>query len=178
MLPIREYFPHICGANELFEGEQFPLLVCENFRGNSYLREILWNYKVCQTLKYRICKRFYPYAMYFSLYGHSFGCASMPGWYRSLSTLLRDDNPELTRFRCVCYSLHLAACKASECLPIVVVFLWLEKFTLNFLTAQTEPTGIVLYAVLENSMPRRGPRLAETRGIINYCFTSYMTFDI
>lgn len=42
------------------------------------------------------------------------------GCNHSLVTLLQEDNPNITVFRCVCHSLHLAASKASEVLLTVL----------------------------------------------------------
>lgn len=51
------------------------------------------------------------------------GASAMIGSHHSLATLLQADVPHLTVFRCVCHSLHLAASKASESLPVVLEFL-------------------------------------------------------
>ncbi|XP_076028603.1 zinc finger protein 862-like [Oratosquilla oratoria] len=91
------------------------------------------------------------------------GASSMIGRTHSLSTLLRVDNPELTLFRCVCHSLHLAASKASECLPIIVDFVVRE--THNWFSTSPKRTNEyqAIYRVLENSVPKKVPGLAGTR---------------
>ncbi|XP_076062362.1 zinc finger protein 862-like [Oratosquilla oratoria] len=92
------------------------------------------------------------------------GASSMIGRTHSLSTLLRVDNPELTLFRCVCHSLHLAASKASECLPIIVDFVVRE--THNWFSTSPKRTNEyqAIYSVRkQNTVPKKVPGLAGTR---------------
>lgn len=56
------------------------------------------------------------------------GVSNMVGNVHSLLAL-RNDNPELTFFRCVFHSLHLVTNKAAELLPPVINFIFRETHT-------------------------------------------------
>ncbi|KAK4297981.1 hypothetical protein Pmani_029642 [Petrolisthes manimaculis] len=91
------------------------------------------------------------------------GASYMIGRTHSLSTLLRVDNPELTLIKCVCHSLHLAASKASDCLPTIIDFLVRE--THNWFSNSPKRTNEyqAIYKVLENSVPKKVPGMSGTR---------------
>ncbi|XP_068212529.1 uncharacterized protein [Palaemon carinicauda] len=91
------------------------------------------------------------------------GASSMVDQNHSLSKLLRDDNPELTLFRCVCHSLHLAASQASECLPSILDFMVRETHSWFSNSPERTKQYQALYAVLENSQQKKVPQLAATR---------------
>lgn len=55
------------------------------------------------------------------------GANAIVGLHHSLVTLLKNDNPFITVFRCVYHSLHLTANLASEMLPAVLTFIALES---------------------------------------------------
>lgn len=94
-----------------------------------------------------------------------YGASAMVGKTHSLSTLLKNDNPELTLVRCVCHSLHLAAAKACDVLPTVILFIVRETHTWFSNSPKRMHTYQELYKVLEgcSSVPKKVPGLATTR---------------
>lgn len=93
------------------------------------------------------------------------GASAMVGKTHSLSTLLKKDNPELTLVRCVCHSLHLAAAKACDLLPTVILFLVRETHNWFSNSPKRMHTYKELYKVLEgcDSVPKKVPGLSATR---------------
>ncbi|XP_066985911.1 SCAN domain-containing protein 3-like [Macrobrachium rosenbergii] len=91
------------------------------------------------------------------------GANSMVGRTHSLITLLRQDNPEVTLIKCVCHSLHLAASKACDGLPIILDYIVKETHTWFANSPKRMRIYTELYQVLENSVPKKVPGLASTR---------------
>lgn len=92
------------------------------------------------------------------------GANAMIGRNHSLVTLLQRDNPNITVFRCVCHSLHLAASKASEGLPSVLNFI--VRDTHNWFSNSPKRINSYrdVYKVLnEDKTPVKVPGLAATR---------------
>ncbi|KAK3892466.1 hypothetical protein Pcinc_003699 [Petrolisthes cinctipes] len=92
------------------------------------------------------------------------GANAMIGRNHSLVTLLKNDNPNLIVFRCVCHSLHLAASKASEGLPTVLDFIVKEAHNWFSNSPKRINSYREIYKTLdEGNTPVKVPGLAETR---------------
>lgn len=76
----------------------------------------------------------------------------MAGKVNSLSTLLRNGNPELTLVRCVCHSLHLATNKAAELVPTVITFIIRETHTWFFTNPKRSRVWQDIYETLEKNI--------------------------
>jgi len=91
------------------------------------------------------------------------GASSMVGCNHSVFSLLKAENPNITLFKCICHSLHLAASKSSENMPTVLSFIVRE--THNWFS--TSPLRINkyrdLYKTLENATPKKIPGSSQTR---------------
>ena len=83
------------------------------------------------------------------------GASSMIGKTHSLSTLLKQDNDELTVVRCVCHSLHLAAAKACENLPTILQLLVRETHSWFANSPKRMHTYQEIYKVLEGNLPKK-----------------------
>lgn len=91
------------------------------------------------------------------------GASSMVGCLYSLITLLRIGNPNITLIKCECHSLHLVESKSCDELSTVIDFTVKETHTWFANSAERRQTYTKLYEVLENSVPKKIPRLASTR---------------
>lgn len=91
------------------------------------------------------------------------GANAMIGRKHSLVTLLQKDNPNITVFRCLCHSLHLAASKASELLPAILTFIVQETHNWFSSSPKRAHSYKEIYNVLEGSTPSKIPGMAGTR---------------
>ena len=92
------------------------------------------------------------------------GASVNVGSNHSISTLLREECPDLVTFKCVSHSLHLAASKAMDSFPRHLEFMVRE--TCSWFTCSTKRQGDyrALYAALcDGEVPNKIGKFSETR---------------
>ena len=91
------------------------------------------------------------------------GASALVGSSHSVLSLLKEEIPNITLFKCVCHSLHFAASEASENMPTVLSFI--VKETHNWFSDSPLRSNKYqnLYSTLKNAVPRKIPGLSQTR---------------
>ena len=86
------------------------------------------------------------------------------GVHHSVSSLLKEKNPSLIVFKCICHSLHLAASKAMECLPRHLEFMVRETCSWFTCSTKRQEDYRALYAAMcDGEKPNKIGKLSETR---------------
>lgn len=89
------------------------------------------------------------------------------GIHHSVTTLLRDINPELIVIKCICHSLHLAAEEACKVLPRHLDFMVRETHTWFSVSSKRQIEYAEVYRVLNNnSVPKKIVKLSNTRWLV------------
>ena len=92
------------------------------------------------------------------------GAAVNIGAHHSIATLLKERNPHIVIFKCICHSLHLAASKATEVLPRHLDFIVRETCSWFTCSSKRQNDYQALYATLcDGEKAKKIGRFAETR---------------
>lgn len=92
-----------------------------------------------------------------------YGANAMVGRNHSLATLLKSNVPNLVVFRCVCHSLHLAASKAVDQLPVALEFLVRESHSWFLRSPKRTREYHALYETMTEKSPNKIPGHSQTR---------------
>lgn len=90
------------------------------------------------------------------------GANAIVGPHHSLATLLKNDSPNITVFRCICHSLHLTASKATQMLPIGLTFIGRESYNWFSSSPKRIKKYRDLYQPLQSITPQKIPGMAAT----------------
>ncbi|XP_018373139.1 PREDICTED: uncharacterized protein LOC108767660 [Trachymyrmex cornetzi] len=94
------------------------------------------------------------------------GASVNVGIHHSMTTLLRNINPDLIVVKCICRSLHLVAEKACKVLPRHLDFMVRETHTWFSISSKRQIEYAKIYCILNDNAPKKIVKLSNTRWLV------------
>lgn len=91
------------------------------------------------------------------------GASTMVGCRHSVATLMKEHVPNLVVVKCICHSLHLAACKAVDLLPVALEFLVREAHKWFSCSPKRSLAYKKLFDIMNEKGPTKIPGHCDTR---------------
>ncbi|XP_018402018.1 PREDICTED: uncharacterized protein LOC108779146 [Cyphomyrmex costatus] len=94
------------------------------------------------------------------------GASVNVGIHHSVTTILRNINPDLIVIKCICRSLHLAAEEACKVLPRHLDFMVRETHTWFSVSSKRQLEYANIFRTLNNNIPKKIVKLSNTRWLV------------